>query len=318
MSRKSRREISFAQQDPALALASLFRPVMRGRRPGGLTVHTQFDGVKLTWMLWKALDSRDQSVLLAAVGMAGLDPDCTISQEAPGSFGQQLWLDLEPTENAEFDRAVVVTTSRWALIQASDIDDNSRNTKKEGLLEACLDRLAMVGVRAEDERGYKWHMKLLSWVEAPDGRIHIALNSRFAEAFGGQHIRVSLEERRQFRGLDKEKAQVAHAWLSAWMRPGETRTIRVDVIAEKIWGPQKPNESSTRSRRGRARQALEMIGQLEGWNMQFEGRGVELRATIKRPSIIEHEPKRLKPRATAADGPGSDRPRTNNRSNGDV
>ena len=292
---------------------------MRGRRPGGLEIHTQFNGIKLTWMLWKALDSRDQSVLLAVVGMAGLHPDRTISQESPGNFGQQLWLDLEPTENAEFDRAVVVTTSRWSLVQASDIDDNSRNTKKKGLLEACLDRLAMVGVRAEDERGYKWHMKLMSWVEAPDGRLHIALNSRFAEAFAGQHIRVSLQERRQFRGLDKEKAQIAHAWLSAWMRPGETRTIRVDAVAEKIWGPQKTNESSTRSRRGRARLALEMIGQqLEGWTVNIDGRGSEMRATIKRPALIEHEPKRLKPRATAADGPGSDRPRTNNRSNGDV
>ncbi len=273
-------EVKYAMQDPALALVSLFRPITKGRRPGGLKLETEHDGLSLRFAIWQALDTRDQSVLLAAVGLAGMDSDNHLSAASSGPIGQQLWLDLEPAKQATMDKALVVTTTRYALLQAAGLADKGQNY---GLLEDCLERLSMVGCRARKD-GYDWSMRLLSYAENPDGTIHIALNARFANAIGGHHVRVSLEERRQLSG---DAAQIAHAWLSAWLRPGKTNSIMIDNLAEKVWGPSSGNENTKRTRRATLTKAAEQIGTLSGWRVKIEGRGSRVKLTFTRPQIIE-------------------------------
>lgn len=272
-------DIDHARHDPALALVSLFRPICRGRRPGGLQFITQHDGYELRFNVWQALDVRDQSVLLAAVGLAGMEHQ-GLHSDVSGPVGQQLWLDLEPAEQAQMDRALVVTTTRYVLLQAAGMPDQG---KSYGLLENCLERLSMVGCRARKD-GYDWSMRLLSYAESPDGTLHIALNSRFAEAIAGHHVRVSLQERRTIHG---DTAQVAHAWLSAWLRPGATNTIRMDNLAEKVWGAEPVRPATRRSRRDRLHKALDEIGRLQGWSIKVAGRGERAKATITRPRLIE-------------------------------
>jgi len=274
------KQVEHARLDPALALASIFRPITRGRRPGGLEMRTEFDGLRLKWMIWQALDSRDQSVLYAAAGMAGFDADRTIGSDAPGEQGQALWCALKAEDEAKRDEAVVVTTSRWALLKAAKLDDNKRHYE---MLIEILDRLSMVGLRAERE-GWKWSMRFLSWNEAPDGRINIALNGRFAAALAGQHVRVSLEERGQISG---DAAQIAHAWLSAWIRPGRTQQIGLDRLAVKVWGNEAASDSTTRSRRERIGKALKEIAKLPGWQVTTTGRGASAKAIIRRPNILD-------------------------------
>lgn len=280
--KKRESSVTHAKHDPATALASLFRPITKGRRPGGLQIDAFFDGLSIKFMVWRALDTRDQSVLLAAVGMAGIENQ-ELHAGVSGERGQQLWLDLDPQENAVFDRAIVVTTTRYALIQAAGLDDKGQNY---GLLEDCLDRLMMVGSRTTRSDGHTGSMKLLAWAEAPDGRLNIALNSRFAAALGGQYVHISLEERRR---LHAEAAQLAHAWLSAWCKPGKTQSLSLDKMSEKVWGVASKNSSTTRSRRDRINKALHEIDQLTGWNVTVEGRGVKAKATINRLRIIEHK-----------------------------
>lgn len=279
-SKRRHSPISHAKHDPATALASLFRPITKGRRPGGLQIDAEFDGMAIKFMIWRALDTRDQSVLLAAIGMAGMDNQ-ELHADVTGDRGQQLWLDLDPKENAVFDRAVVVTTTRYALIQAAGLDDKGQNY---GLLEDCLERLSMVGSRAKKE-GYEWSMNMLSWAAAPDGRINIALNGRFAKALGGQYVHVSLDERRR---LNTEAAQLAHAWLSAWCKPGKTQSLALDKLAEKVWGTPSKNPSTTRSRRDRVNKGLSEIADLHGWNIKVEGRGQKAKATVKRSRILDN------------------------------
>ncbi len=279
-SKRRHSPISHAKHDPATALASLFRPITKGRRPGGLEIKAEFDGMQISFKVWRALDTRDQSVLLAAIGMAGIDNQ-NLHADVKGDRGQQLWLDLDPQENAVFDRAVVLTTTRYALIQAAGLDDKGQNY---GLLEECLGRLSMVGSVAKKE-GYQWSMNLLSWAAAPDGRINIALNGRFAKALGGQYVHVSLDERRQ---LHTEAAQLAHAWLSAWCKPGKTQSLSLDKLTEKVWGAPSKNPSTTRSRRDRVNKGLSEIAQLHGWHIRVEGRRQKAKATIKRSRILEH------------------------------
>lgn len=275
------KKVEHAKLDPAMALASIFRPITRGRRPGGLEMHTEFDGLKLKWMIWQALDSRDQSILYAAAGMAGFDAGRTIGDDAPGEQGKALWGALEAKDEASRDEAVVVTTSRWALLKTAGLDDNKRHYE---MLIECLDRLSMVGLRAERE-GWKWSMRFLSWNEAPDGRINIALNGRFAAALQGQHVRVSLEERGCVNG---DTAQITHAWLSAWIRPGRTQQIRLDRLAIKVWGNEAASSSTTRGRRERISKALNEVAKLPGWQIAITGKGLAAKVSIKRPNIIEH------------------------------
>src|SRR5680860_830405 len=66
--KKRESSVTHAKHDPATALASLFRPITKGRRPGGLQIDAFFDGLSIKFMVWRALDTRDQSVLLAAIG----------------------------------------------------------------------------------------------------------------------------------------------------------------------------------------------------------------------------------------------------------
>lgn len=283
-----------AKHDPATALASLFRPITRGRRPGGLEITSKFAGMDLKFMVWKALDTRDQSVLLAVIGMAGIE-NAELTANASGQRGQQLWLDLNPQENAQSDRAIVVTTSIYNLVHAAGMSDNGQKYRmidpktgeklNIGEIEDCLTRLSMVGCVAEKE-GYRWSMNLLSFAQAPDGRLNIALNSRFANAIGGQYVHVSLAERRELH--HSEPAQLAHAWLSAWLKHGKTQSISLDKMAEKVWGAKSKNESTNTTRRARIKEALLDISQLSGWNLKIEGRGKKAIATIKRAALIEH------------------------------
>lgn len=278
-------DVDHARQDPALALVSLFRPVCRGRRPGGYSVEHEHDGLRLKFNIWQALDSRDQSVLLGAIGLAGMLSSSGEIKELDANVehprGQQLWFELQPTDRAVMDSAIVVQTTRYAVLQAAGLDNKGRNY---GLLEECLERLSMVGCRARTKDGYDWSMRLLSYAVTPDGHLHIALNPRFAAALSGHHVRVSLSERRE---LCSDTAQLTHAWLSAWLRQGHTNTIRLDRLAEKVWGPTSKNKSTTRSRRSLMIKALGHITTLHGWKVEIEGQGSSAKATIRRPNIIE-------------------------------
>lgn len=273
-------QVDHARHDPATALASLFRPIQKGRRPGGLQIDSEFDGLKLRFMVWRALDTRDQSVLLAAIGMAGMDSQ-NLDSNAPGERGQQLWLDLDPKENAKFDRAIVVTTRRTELLKAADLSEDGRSYR---FLEECLTRLSMVGIRAKKD-GYEWSMNLLSYAESPDGEINIALNSRFANALGGQYVWISLEERHQL----KETSKSVHGWLSAWLRQGRTQSIGIEKLLANIWGEEQGKSPSThRMRRKRMFEALEDIDGLPGWRVRQTGKGTTAKIQISRPKVIEN------------------------------
>lgn len=276
-------DVSFALHDPATALASLFRPVSKGQRPKGLEVHTEFDGLKLMFTCWEWLDTRDQSVLLAAVGMAGLE-NVTLSAAAPGEIGQQLWADLEPTKDALKGKAVVVTTTYYALLQAAGLPTRGGETGDYERIKEILYRLSQLGCRVKKD-GYDWSMRMLSYASSPDGTIHIALNERISQALGGgQNVRISMDERRQ---LKTEPAQVMHAWLTAITRPGAKGLwMRLDAIAARVWGVDTKSESTQRTRRQKLVEAIADI-ESQGWKVEQKGRGVRHQARFIRPKIMD-------------------------------
>ena len=273
-------QVTYAKQDPALALISLFRPICRGPRPGGLSMISEYDGLTLKFNVWRAVDARDQSVLLAAVGLAGLLSDelKSLNAEVEHPRGQELWFKLQAKDMALQDKAKVLKTTKYAMLQAANMTDSGENYKT---LEDCLERLSMIGCRAKKD-GYDWSMHLLSYAQAPDGTLHIALNPRFADALVGQHIKISLFERK---ALTTEYAQILHAWLCAWLRPGKTNRIHVDKLSEKVWGNISTNDNTNRKRREKILKTLNEINDLGGWKASVEGRGLAAIATIFRPQF---------------------------------
>ena len=271
----------YARVDPALAIASLFRPVTRGRRPRALELVTEHDGLTLTWRSFEYLDSRDQSVLYACVALASIEKGGALHAGAPGETGQQLWLDLDPEERAVQDSAVAFDTTYYRILAAAGFDDSAGSYRR---LKDILSRLGDVTIRAQRD-GYDWKMKLISYAARPDGRVSIAMNSRMAAALDGQHVNENLVERRQ---LHNDAAQIAHGRLCGWLRHGRAMTIGVDKLAAYLWGVETANPNTRRTRRNRTLKALASIRQLEGWQVSVEGTGAASKVTIRRARMIEN------------------------------
>ena len=273
-------KVTFARTDRATATASLFRPITKGRRPIGLKVFADYDETKLTFTSYEWLDSRDQTILLALIGMAGIE-SVNITSEASGEIGKKLWTGLNPLNSALGDYGAVVETTLYKLLQASGMPDD---TKTYTRVKEIIYRLSQVNCRAQSE-GWEWSMRFLSYAFHEDGTLVVALNARFAQALaqGSTYARINLEERRQ---LDGDIAQLVHSWLNATIRAGNTFQIGIDKLAVRIWGVEPQSASTLTTRRASISKALKEISTLKGWKISFRGRGVDTIVTIKRPKLL--------------------------------
>lgn len=280
MDTKDNSKVTFARTDRATATASLFRPITRGRRPIGLKVFADYEETKLTFTSYEWLDSRDQTILLALIGMAGIE-SVNITSDASGEIGKKLWAGLNPLNSALGDYGAVVETTLYKLLQAAGMNDD---TKTYTRVKEIIDRLSQVNCKAQSD-GWQWSMRFLSYAFHDDGTLVVALNARFAQALaqGSTYARINLEERRQ---LDGDIAQLVHSWLNATVRAGNTFRIGIDKLVIRIWGVEAQNDATKRKRRTLVTGALEEIQRLKGWNVSVSGRGVDAKAFIKRPKMI--------------------------------
>lgn len=273
-------KVTFARTDRATATASLFRPITRGRRPLGLKVFADYEDINMTFTSYEWLDSRDQTILLALIGFAGIE-SVNINSKASGEIGKKLWAGLSPMNSAEDDSGAVVETTLYKLLQAAGMPDDAKTYTR---VKEILERLSMVGCTARSG-GWQWSMRFLSYAFHEDGTLAVALNARFAQALtqGSTYARINLEERRQ---LDGDIAQLVHSWLNATVRTGSTFKIGIDKLAMRIWGVESQNDATNRKRRTLVITALDEIKSLKGWKVEISGRGVEAIATIKRPKLL--------------------------------
>lgn len=251
---------------------------MKGHRPLGLKVPTTFDNSVVIFTCCEWLDVRDQSILLAAIALAGLRPS-EVGAESKSPIGQQLWSGLQPLSDALGGRALVLTTTYYRLLRAANLATRDHDYTR---VRDSLYRLAQVGCRVQRD-GYDWSMRLLSYVSAPDGEIHIAFNTRFADALShGQHVRVCLEERSR---LKNDTPKLLHAWLSAITRPGARGFwMGLDSVAKRIWGSDCEVAATQSWRRGQLVKALREIAQL-GWGVEQKGRGIRHQMRVHRPKM---------------------------------
>lgn len=287
-------EPSFAQIDPAFGLINLFRPNLRGKRAKRLEFTQVFDKVELKVTCFEELDSADQSILLALSALAGIG-----GKNLPAGSGKEsaklLWANLSCTYSStvkggdktdEWPVAVVVTTTRREILRAAGLAIGGNPYKA---LKSSLERLSSVGchvTRQVKEGEEAWNMQLLSYFLRADGRVHVALNPRFALALApaAQNVSVSLEERRQ---LNSNVAKVLHAWLSAVTRPGSSGiSMGADTLAAKVWGEEAKSDAIARKRRALIIAAVStMEGKDVGWKFEVTGRGKGLKFRPRRPAL---------------------------------
>lgn len=269
-------DITFARQDPALSLVELFNPVPKsGKRAGGLSYWIRHNDYDIQFAVWRQLDGLDQSVLLAASAMAYIE-----HEEVRADNGGELWDRLEPIERAKSDKAVIIETTRYKLMQAAGISNQGAGYEQ---LKDSLFRLSNVTCRVYRGNG-EWSMRFLSYGATAEGTIRIALNGRFANALNHQYDRIDLQERR---ALNSEPAKIAHAWLSAWMHAGEEREIGIDKLTTKVWGETSDNPNTQSSRRTRLMKAIEKINALDTWRIEVTGRGRRAKAKVRQAKVIE-------------------------------
>lgn len=270
----------YAKHDPATALASLFRPVAPGRRPKGLDVSIEHNGCSLRFVCFEWLDMRDQSVLLAAISLAGLDGDW-LSAESPSEGAKKLWLELEPEELALSDKARAFKTTRYALLQAAGMADTKQNYER---LQKILFRLSNVGCGARSPAGF-WSMHMMSFSASVDGSINIALNSRFAKAITGyHHIKISLKERF---ALKSDMARLVHAQVCARLRPGNSWTYNIDSVAENLWGEKSQEKKTMENRRKSVQNGFSELLNLPQWKGKIFDRGTQMKVEIFRPASFD-------------------------------
>ena len=261
-------------------MASLFRPLTRGRRPIGLKVIVEHDAQRLTFTSYEYLDTRDQTILLAVIGLAGIESG-NIGASSSGEIGKKLWADLSPQSSALGENGAVVETSMYNLLQVAGMGDDAKTYAR---VKDILNRLSQVNCRAQSG-GWDWSMRFLSYAVNDDGTLIVALNARFAQALaqGSTYARINLEERRS---LENDVSQLVHSWLNATVRAGNTFQIGLDKLAFKIWGVEPQSASTLTTRRANVTKALKEISTLKGWKISFRGRGVDTIATIKRPKML--------------------------------
>src|ERR1035437_8991201 len=118
----------FAMTDQGTALASLFRPSFRGVRPAGMDITQNFNGLSLRFVNYEALDVYDQSVLLGALGLAGIERE-NLHKGCTGVLGGLLWTTLMPKAAAINDQSAMIRTSLYQLLEASGVKQTSGQDK---------------------------------------------------------------------------------------------------------------------------------------------------------------------------------------------
>jgi len=233
-------------------------------------------GAEETWRFvepW-ALDATDQTLLLVLLALA-----------AQGEYSRAIApndaiLALGLAGEAAGTNTLAVHTSEYRLARECGL---THGGSARELIRSALDRLISATFDIERNGATVSGGAVIARAQTPDGQLLVAVNPYLARALldpdSGLWVKVDLQERRALR---TDTARLLHAWLCTWLRPGESRTVKVDTLLRHVWLDSGPTPAGTmRRRRHDIRLALEDIGNLAGWVLTgANGHGT---VTITRP-----------------------------------
>jgi len=251
---------AFARFDAAHLFDGLFVPT-KGRKRGRLLVSPrEFNGCEISFQGFEQLGADDQSLLLAISAQLGIDG--LLIDEESGPISQQLKLDLQLTGDTLGVTPATKKTTLNSLMIDAGYKPSARSTKDA---HKMLNRLANAQIREYNKKtGWDRRCNLISThFNRMTGETFIAANPRLTAAlFSGQHVRVSLYERR---ALETEAAKILHCWLSSNIQLGKSlgngNGAKIDTLLPHVYGPGHETESTKVKsvRRGKMRDALDEI-----------------------------------------------------------
>lgn len=286
MSELSKRVVRY---HPQTGLSKLFRLLPKASTRRVLDVHYALhDGAVLRFSAREALGVAEQSMLLVLLEIAqeqmhALGNDVLLDAGVRWSVGAELWHSMYGSGAPADCRTVVIRTS-WAEVNRQLGRGNGGAIIKSR--RETLRRLCEVVVWEEDAKGRKTEQSyLVALLLGLDHRLYIALNHRLASSLlGSRYVQISLDERFALRG-DLPKA--LHAFLSTAIKPGASLEVGLRTLASRLWDVDDANvESSIIQRRLRdMKRALQAIGRLQGWDVQYRAH----KAFVRRHDQVRRE-----------------------------
>lgn len=287
------------KHDPVFGLAPLFRPLQKGERARSkldLTIADSYREETLRFTCHEALSDDDQELFFAVLSLCTSEERSLILPPTPETEdGQRLRTALfaprrgkakaKALTPAETD-TLMTKTSEYELLRlcGTSVGGSGYEMQRD-----TLHRLSTVNIRVQSERE-DYSMGLLRYhVDTVTGMVHIAINTRSADAILGRGINLDDKGRFTFidladhRSLSSAPAKILHGWLCSWLGQGKKKKISLEKLASHIYpNLESVKPTSQRQYRSKAKKAVSELEAL-GWKVDVEGRGAKAMATIRRP-----------------------------------
>jgi len=257
-----------AKNHQLIQIAPQFRVIKRGRRKQGVErEYVSQDGKKkVRIQMWKELDIADQDLLLTILAIAlPVDRGRVLKKEENENY-KKLWEDLKLKGIlADFD-TLCIKTNIYELLKEMNKKAN-KNTYT--WVKESLDRLAGTRFYIETER-YVYNSNLISYIiDKKTKEIEIALNPLNALVLMNDKNGYILHNRKERILLKSEVSKALHSVLVGLVNPKSTKTVKIDILIEKIY-LEKIEEMSNQQRKDARRavkKAVEKLNGLKNWKL---------------------------------------------------
>lgn len=293
----------FVRCDPEMATSQLFVPLSKARQrpPLQFTIESKSGRKRLRFSAREALGIPEQTLFLVLLELAqehyGTRPAelTVINPTRAQGLSAYLWQTLHDGHPVNSGESIYVQTT-WYEVghRCGSLGGRARHLRREQ-----LQRLSEVVVWEEDDEAQNAfrQSRLVSVWLGDDRVLHLAVNVRLARAImGGQYVPVSLRERLE---LATDTAQALHASLSARIRFGHSWRFGVDTLVHQLYpGSDAAPGGTLRRRRKLVRDALEQVGGLLGWSVEWAANQVAL--VTRKPFKVDGVTRRERPRMQPA------------------
>jgi hypothetical protein len=270
----------------------LFRSMQKGsRRREKLDVKHTIGGAAIHFTGFEPLGGNDLRLLQGLVAWAG--PKGMELSPAPNpanKISSELRRSLQAVESGPAKDAIFLQVPLTALLREVGLSPSGGNLADA---QKVLKRLASVTVFLS--RGsVTASSRLLSYVVDTETRkLWVALNTHLASAIMGDKahfIRINLDE---VRALQTEAGRIIHQRLCAWINPGATRKVSVEVLCDYAWHSSSTTRECRRKRTERVHKAVADIRNC-GWEVSRDSRGTYVFTRPNgAPRSISHAPRSI-------------------------
>lgn len=282
---------------PPVGLSTLFKPLPKGgERPTlAVTYQPKEGGPILKFSAKAALGIPEQTLLLVLLELAqeqfsAYQEAVVLNSGVNSEIGHVLWSTLNNGDERALGQTVKLSTTWYELNRRCNTETggSAQKLRMEQLRRLC--EVVVWEISTGTDKKVRQSFLVVMLV-SDDNRIHLALNCRLASSlFGQPYAQVSLQERLE---LGKDIPMALHAFFSTTLSRGHHLNIKVETLIERLWpgSSERAPEGTHRRRRNDVTVALNTLGRLENWSVEWERDGL---ACIARSSSGVRDMTRIK------------------------